>query len=191
MRLAAAGTAGEPRVDWQIHRGGDWIHQRHPPGRRFRPGVAGNEWRADHFRWRTACADGVHAQDFPRRPRDGCAHGARYIRVPWRGRLVTGRSVAPTIAFAERLAALGKPVWVRYVLVPCLTDDPPNIRGVARFVAQMPNVEWVEVLPFHQMGSIKWKALGLDYRLAGTPPCPHGLLSRAIGQFRDAGCRAS
>ena len=64
---------------------------------------------------------------------------------------------------------MGKPVWIRFVLVPGLTDDPANIAEVARIVAPMTNVEWVEVLPFHQMGEFKWKSLGLEYRLAETP----------------------
>src|SRR5262249_32602658 len=85
-------------------------------------------------------------------------------------RRVTGVDLGPTLRFAERLAAIGKAVWVRYVLVPGLTDDRANIRAVARFVAPMRNIEWVEVLPFHQMGAFKWKALGLDYRLADTSP---------------------
>jgi pyruvate formate lyase activating enzyme len=98
--------------------------------------------------------------------------------------------VAPTLRFAERLAAMGKPVWVRYVLVPGLTDEPANVEGVARFVGPMKNVEWVEVLPFHQLGAFKWKELGLDYRLADTPPAPPDLIARVLGQFRDAGCNA-
>jgi pyruvate formate lyase activating enzyme len=103
-------------------------------------------------------------------------------------RRVTKQDVAPTLRFAERLAAMGKPVWVRYVLVPGLTDDPANVEGVAKFVAPMKNVEWVEVLPFHQLGSFKWKELGLEYQLADTPPAPPDLIARVHGQFRDAGC---
>ena len=49
----------------------------------------------------------------------------------------------------------------------------------------MKNVEWVEVLPFHQLGAFKWKALGLDYPLAETPPAPPELVARVVGQFRD------
>jgi len=56
-------------------------------------------------------------------------------------RRVTKQDVAPTLRFAERLAAMGKPVWIRYVLVPGLTDDPANVEGVAKFVAPMKNVE--------------------------------------------------
>jgi len=54
----------------------------------------------------------------------------------------------------------------------------------------MRNVEWVEVLPFHQLGAFKWKKLGLEYKLADTPPCPTALLESTIARFRDAGCNA-
>jgi len=104
-------------------------------------------------------------------------------------RSVTGRDLAPTLRFAERLSAIGKPVWVRFTLVPGLTDDPANVDGIARFVAPMKNVEWVEVQPFHQMGSFKWKAMGLDYKLLDTPTAGRELVDRVIGQFRAAGCR--
>jgi pyruvate formate lyase activating enzyme len=105
-------------------------------------------------------------------------------------RKVTGRELAPTLRFAERLARLGKPVWVRFTLVPGLTDDPANVEGIAQFVARLKNVEWVEVQPFHQLGAFKWKALGLDYALSETPPPPSALVNRVLEQFREAGCRA-
>ena len=64
-------------------------------------------------------------------------------------RNITGRELAPTLRFAERLASIGKRVWVRFTLVPGCTDDPANVDGIAKFVAPMRNVEWVEVQPFH------------------------------------------
>jgi len=103
---------------------------------------------------------------------------------------VTGRDIAPTLRFAERLAAMGKPAWIRFTLVPGETDDPDNVAGIARFVAPMKNVEWVEVQPFHQMGAFKWKAIGLDYKLENTKPASRELTDRVIAQFRDAGCNA-
>lgn len=104
-------------------------------------------------------------------------------------RRVTGRDLAPTLRFAERLAALSKPVWVRFTLVPGETDEPANVDGIAQFVAPMKNVEWVEVQPFHQMGAFKWKAMGLDYKLLDTPPAGKDLVDRVVGQFRSAGCQ--
>jgi pyruvate formate lyase activating enzyme len=105
-------------------------------------------------------------------------------------RKVTGRELAPTLRFSERLAAIGKPVWVRFTLVPGFTDDPANVNGIARFVAPMKNVEWVEVQPFHQLGAFKWKAMKLDYKHADTPTPPPDLIKRVIDQFRAAGCSA-
>jgi pyruvate formate lyase activating enzyme len=110
--------------------------------------------------------------------------------IPETYRSVTGRELAPTLRFAERLAAMGKPVWVRFTLVPGFTDDPANVDGIAKFVAPMKNVEWVEVQPFHQMGEFKWKAMKLDYIHADTPTPSAALVNRVIEQFHAAGCRA-
>lgn len=102
---------------------------------------------------------------------------------------VTGRDLAPTLRFAERLAAIGKPVWVRFTLVPGHTDDPTNVAGLARLVAPMKNVQWVEVQPFHQLGAFKWKALGLEYKHAETARPSPELMQRVFDQFRAEGCR--
>ena len=105
-------------------------------------------------------------------------------------RTATERDLAPTLRFAERLASIGKPVWVRFTLVPGLTDDPANVDKIARFVAPLKNVEWVEVQPFHQLGAFKWKAMKLDYKHANTPTPTPDLINRVIEQFRAAGCNA-
>jgi pyruvate formate lyase activating enzyme len=104
-------------------------------------------------------------------------------------RSVTGRELAPTLRFAERLATKGKPVWVRFTLVPGVTDDPENVDGIARFVAPMKNVEWVEIQPFHQLGAFKWKAMGLEYKNVQTEAPTLALINRVYDQFRAAGCR--
>jgi pyruvate formate lyase activating enzyme len=105
-------------------------------------------------------------------------------------RRVTGRDLDPTLRFAERLSKLGKRAWVRFTLVPGHTDDPANVDGIARFVAPMKNVEWVEVQPFHQMGAFKWKAMNLEYGHNDTKPPSPELVARVIGQFKAAGCNA-
>ena len=103
---------------------------------------------------------------------------------------LTGKELEPTLRFAKRLNAMNKPVWVRFVLAPGVTDAPGNIETVARFVAPMKNVEWVEILPFHQMGAFKWKSLGIDYKLADTPTPTPQQVQGAIDIFRRAGCNA-
>jgi pyruvate formate lyase activating enzyme len=102
-------------------------------------------------------------------------------------REVTGGDVAPTLRFAERLAAACMPTWIRFVLVPGLTDDPANITGLARFVAGLPNIERVEVVPFHQMGRQKWEDLGLPYKLADTLRPTDEQLRQASALFEAQG----
>jgi pyruvate formate lyase activating enzyme len=86
---------------------------------------------------------------------------------------VTHVELEPTLRFARYLQQIKKPTWVRFVLVPNLTDDSQNVEGLAQFVASLDCVEKVEILPFHQMGKYKWEQLGLDYKLKDTePPTP-------------------
>ncbi|WLS44735.1 pyruvate formate-lyase-activating protein [Micromonospora profundi] len=101
----------------------------------------------------------------------------------------TGR-LTPTVRFAHRLADRGTPIWVRFVLVPGLTDDPRNVDAVASIAAGLPTVERVEVLPFHRLGAQKYAALGLPFPLEGTPPPDEALLRRVRGQFHDHGLTA-
>jgi len=107
-----------------------------------------------------------------------------------RHRQVTGMDVGPVLDFARRLAAHKKPVWLRYVLVPGLTDDAEAIAHLARFAASLGNVERVDVLPFHQMGRFKWKELKLDYTLNDVQPPAVDVVERACAQFRAEGLKA-
>jgi pyruvate formate lyase activating enzyme len=109
---------------------------------------------------------------------------------PERHKALTGMDVGPTFAFARRLAAHKRPVWLRYVLVPGLTDDPEEIKPIAQFVAGLGNVERVDVLPFHQMGRYKWSALGMDYQLAEVQPPSTEMIERAVAIFRAEGLKA-
>jgi len=86
---------------------------------------------------------------------------------------VTAKQVEPVLNFARRLAARGRPMWLRFVLVPGHTDAQANIEGVAAFAASLGNVERVDVLPFHQLGRFKWEQMGMKYELVDTPtPTP-------------------
>jgi pyruvate formate lyase activating enzyme len=106
---------------------------------------------------------------------------------PERHRRLTGMEIGPTLAFARRLAAHRRRVWLRFVLIPGLTDDPAQIEGIASFAAGLGNVERVDVLPFHQMGRFKWKELGLEYQLQEVAPPSAEAVAQACACFRAAG----
>ena len=94
------------------------------------------------------------------------------------------------LEFCNRLSALKRPMWLRYVLVPGLTDIPEEIEAIADFAASLGVVERVEILPFHQMGRYKWERLNLDYKLAETDPPTREGVAKAIAIFREAGLDA-
>ncbi|MFD7729780.1 pyruvate formate-lyase-activating protein [Kitasatospora phosalacinea] len=105
-------------------------------------------------------------------------------------RRLTGQRLDPTLDFARRLADLGKEVWVRFVLVPGLTDPADNVDGVAAFAASLGNVSRVDVLPFHKLGAAKWAALGREFTLADTPVPSAGQVRAAREVFAAHGLHA-
>jgi pyruvate formate lyase activating enzyme len=108
---------------------------------------------------------------------------------PERHRHLTGMDVEPVLNFARRLASRKKPVWLRYVLVAGLTDDPEDIAQTAHFTGGLGNVERVDVLPFHQMGAFKWKQLGIEYKLQDAEPPSKETVERVCAQFRGEGLK--
>ena len=100
---------------------------------------------------------------------------------------VTRQPLQPTLDYAKRLSALRRPMWVRYVLVPGLTDDYDNVERVAEFCAGLESLERVEILRFHQMGRDKWHKLGLEYPLENVEPPDAELSERVRSQFRSRG----
>lgn len=107
--------------------------------------------------------------------------------LPQTYRRTTGRELAPTLEFGRRLAERGNEIWIRFVLVPDLTDAWDNVAAVADYVATLSTVSRVEVLPFHQLGRDKWAALGWDYQLRETRPPSAELVARVRGQFAARG----
>ena len=94
------------------------------------------------------------------------------------------------LEFCNRLAQLKRPMWLRYVLVPGLTDIPEEMEAVADFGASLGVVERAEILPFHQMGKYKWERLNLDYKLAERETPSNEAIAKAIAIFREAGLDA-
>ncbi len=87
---------------------------------------------------------------------------------PEQYKYITAVKLDPTIAFMNYLGEINKPVWVRYVLVPGLSDNPDHIHALGHYLSQFSNMERFELLPFHKMGEYKWEELGYDYKLKQT-----------------------
>ena len=103
-------------------------------------------------------------------------------------RALTGRPGAHARAFARYLSERGKPMWIRHVLVPGITDDDGALLRLKAFIDGLKTVEKVEVLPYHTLGITKYRALGMEYPLEGVRPPEKErvqnarmILSRGIG----------
>ena len=83
---------------------------------------------------------------------------------------LTGQPNEGILAFARYLAAKKVPVWIRHVVVPGITDDPDQLTRLGTFIASLPNVKALDVLPYHVLGVHKYRELGLSYPLEGVEP---------------------
>ncbi len=83
---------------------------------------------------------------------------------------LTGHGNEGSLAFARFLDAQGKPMWIRYVLVPALTDAEADLRALRHFLDTLTHVEKVEVLPYHTLGKHKYDNMGIPYPLEGVLP---------------------
>ncbi len=101
---------------------------------------------------------------------------------------LTGAELAPTLRFAERLSEMGKPTWLRYVLVPGWTDNLEHVTELAAYAAKL-KMEKVEVLPFHKMGEPKWEALKIPYQLKDTQPPSAELIAHVKEIFVSHGLK--
>ena len=80
-------------------------------------------------------------------------------------RQLTGHGNQGILDCALYLSEIGKPVWIRHVLVPTVTDDDGQLQRLNSFLRGLNNIERVEVLPYHTLGTFKWKQLGIPYTL--------------------------
>lgn len=83
---------------------------------------------------------------------------------------LVGVSNQRTLRFARYLADKNHTTRIRYVVVPGYSDADEDIHGLAQFIAPMGNVQHLELLPYHNLGTHKWKSMGLEYPLEGLEP---------------------
>ena len=76
---------------------------------------------------------------------------------------------AKILKFAEHISNSGVPMWIRHVLVPTITDKEEHLIKLKEYVSTLKNVEKVEVLGYHTLGSEKWEMIGDKFMLEGIP----------------------
>lgn len=92
----------------------------------------------------------------------------KHIDSEWHKRL-TGVDNKTTFAFAKYREESGKPMWIRYVLVPGWSDQPEHLKALGEYFKNYKNIEKLELLPYHKLGNHKWEEMGWEYKLEDTP----------------------
>ena len=87
-------------------------------------------------------------------------------------------------ATLDYLESIGKPVWLRHVVVPGYTDDDNRLETLAKHISNYKCIERVEILPYHTMGRYKYEELGIPYPLKETPDLPVERKENAIMIFK-------
>lgn len=104
-------------------------------------------------------------------------------------RKITGQPMERTLAFVEAVRTAGVPMWVRHVVVPGLTDSPEHLASLGDYISTLPNVEKVELLPYHTLGVHKYEVLGIPYALEGVPPMDKTKLEAWERRLNERCCR--
>lgn len=98
---------------------------------------------------------------------------------------LTGRSNAQTLKTAQWLEDKGKPFWLRYVLVPGISDFEEDIRALGEHFRSFRMLQRVEILPYHTLGIHKYESLGQEYLLKDTNTNTPEQLDRAMKLFSE------
>lgn len=81
---------------------------------------------------------------------------------------LTGSSNENILDLFHYLSDLDKPIWVRHVLVPGISDRDDYLVRTRDFIRTLKNVKKIEVLPYHSFGKAKYETLGIPYPLSET-----------------------
>lgn len=84
-------------------------------------------------------------------------------------RWLTGHSNENILDCARYLSDINNPVWIRHVLVPDITTDEQQLTQLRQTLNTLQNIQKVEVLPYHTLGTFKWQQLGVPYSLTDVP----------------------
>lgn len=104
---------------------------------------------------------------------------------PERHKHITGRSNERTLETAKWLEENNRPFWLRYVLVPGLSDFEEDIRAFGEHFKNYRMIQRVEILPYHKLGIHKYETLGMEYQLADVPLNTQEQLDRAKALFDE------
>jgi len=88
---------------------------------------------------------------------------------PHEHKKLTGHPLDNILDFADFTDKRNIPLWIRHVVVPTITDNETYLSELGYYIGGLKNIKALDVLPYHSMGKLKYKELGIDYPLKNIP----------------------
>ncbi len=98
---------------------------------------------------------------------------------------LTGQPISRVNSFLSKVQKEGNKLWLRQVIVPGLNDNEENIKELAEFIKPIKNVEMVELLPYKNLGEVKYKNLGIKYSLEGLENMDENICRQLEDKLRE------
>lgn len=105
-------------------------------------------------------------------------------------KMYTGQGTEVIHENLVKLRALQKDVIIRIPLIHGVNDGDETLRGIGRLALSV-SIAQVHILPFHQAGENKWKAVGKTYHFSQYPPLEMDAAERAAQILCEMGVPAS
>ncbi|WP_207495936.1 pyruvate formate-lyase-activating protein [Aridibaculum aurantiacum] len=108
----------------------------------------------------------------------------KHIDDAWH-HIITLHSNRTTLRVAQHREASGKPMWLRYVLVPGYSDQEEHLHQLGRYFKDYKTIQKIEIQPYHTLGVHKWQALGMKYGLEGVNPPTQAQIEKTASIFQQ------
>lgn len=96
---------------------------------------------------------------------------------------LTGIDIDESQKFIESLNKSNKPVWIRQVIVPGLTDSDNYLHSLKEHLKKIKNIEKIEFLPYHTLGKEKYQELGIPYPLKNMEAMDKDICQKLYNKF--------
>jgi pyruvate formate lyase activating enzyme len=106
----------------------------------------------------------------------------KHFNDDWHHKL-TGLSNRSVLNVAQYRESTGKPMWLRYVMVPGWSDQEAYLHQLGQHFQHYTTIEKIEIQPYHLLGVHKWEALNMEYQLTNVQPPSKELLNKVAGIF--------
>lgn len=105
--------------------------------------------------------------------------------IPSKYQELTGQKIDESLRFIQTLNKSEKKVWIRQVIVPGLMDNEEYLKSLVDTLLKIKNIEKIDFLPYHKLGSDKYTSLGIVDPYKDIPEMDKEKCQKLYQKFMD------